>query len=277
MRTAPMVYKSNALVEAAYRLSVYEQRIILTAITKVPRGQPVTDEVMYSVSIADIVGATGVTVNSTYGQLKEAALRLKRREVQLTEQPNGKGRTPKVLAVNWVQTVAYRDGEGTVEIRFNRDMLPYLTELSEQFTKYALADVMKLDTAYAIRLYELLMQWSSIGKREIAVEDFRRLLQLEDRYPVVKDLRRWVLEPAVDQINEHTPLKVNWEQRKTGRRISHLMFTFGPKEPAKLPRPRKYSPWSDPEIIKREARPGETTEQVRARLREEYEQKARQK
>ncbi|MBM1207283.1 replication initiation protein, partial [Pseudomonas fragi] len=49
-----MVYKSNALVEAAYRLSVQEQRIVLACISQVKRSEPVTDEVMYSVTAEDI-------------------------------------------------------------------------------------------------------------------------------------------------------------------------------------------------------------------------------
>lgn len=45
-----MVYKSNSLVEASYRLSVAEQRILLACISQVRRGETITDEIMYSVS-----------------------------------------------------------------------------------------------------------------------------------------------------------------------------------------------------------------------------------
>ncbi|MQT78428.1 RepB family plasmid replication initiator protein, partial [Pseudomonas helleri] len=93
-----------------------------------------------------------------------------------------------------------------VELRFSKDMLPYLTELSREFTKYALADVVRMDSSHAIRLYELLMQWDSTGERVIAVADLRHWLQLEERYPLTADLRRWVIEPAIAQINEHSPL-----------------------------------------------------------------------
>lgn len=87
-----MVYKSNALVEAAYRLSVQEQRIVLACISQVKRNEPVTDEVMYSVTAEEIATMAGVPIESSYNQLKEAALRLKRREVRLTQEPNGKGK-----------------------------------------------------------------------------------------------------------------------------------------------------------------------------------------
>lgn len=273
METAPMVYKSNALVEAAYRLSVQEQRILLACISQVRRDEAVTDEVLYSVRAADLAKLSGTAVEAAYSELKTAALRLKRREVRLTQEPNGKGKKPKVMITGWVQTIFYIEGEGRVELRFTKDMLPYLTELTRQFTKYALADVAKMDSAYGIRLYELLMQWDSQGQREIEIEQLREWLQLEGRYPSIKDFKLRVLEPAVAQVNEHSPLQVAWAQRKTGRRVSHLLFTFSPKKPIKPPRqvsakpaaPRKRSGLSDTEIAAK-ALPGESWEAARARL-----------
>lgn len=211
----------------------------------------------------------GVPIESSYNQLKEAALRLKRREVRLTQEPNGKGKRPSVMITGWVQTIIYREGEGRVELRLTKDMLPYLTELTKQFTKYALADVAKMDSTHAIRLYELLMQWDSIGQREIEIDQLRKWFQLEGRYPSIKDFKLRVLDPAVTQINEHSPLQVEWAQRKTGRKVTHLLLSFGPKKPAKAvgkaPAKRKAGKISDAEIAK-QARPGETWEAARARL-----------
>lgn len=273
MDRPPMVYKSNALVEAAYRLSVQEQRIVLACISQVRRDEEVTDEVLYSVRAADLAQLSGTAVEAAYSELKAAALRLKRREVRLTQEPNGKGKKPKIMITGWVQTIFYIEGEGRVELRFTKDMLPYLTELTRQFTKYALADVAKMESTYAIRLYELLMQWDSLGSREIELEQLREWLQLEGRYPSIKDFKKWVLDPAVAQINEHSPLTVEWAQRKTGRKVTHLLFTFGPKKPAKAPRKapgvaqakRKAGKLTDADIA-RLALPGESWEAARTRL-----------
>lgn len=232
MEAALMIYKSNALVEAAYRLTVQEQRILLACISQVRHDEVVTDEVLYSVRAADLAKLSGTAVEAAYSELKAAALRLKRREVRVTQEPNGEGKKPKVMITGWVQTIFYIEGEGRVELRFTKDMLPYLTELTRQFTKYSLADVAKMDSSHAIRLYELLMQWDTKGQREISIEDLRKWLQLEGRYPLMAEFRRWVIEPAVTQINEHSPISVSWTQRKTGRKITHLQFTFGPKQTA---------------------------------------------
>jgi plasmid replication initiation protein len=228
----PLVYKSNVLVEASYRLSVYEQRIVLGCIAQVRRDEPLTDQHLYTVSAQQIAKDAGVSVDRAYQHLKTASERLFRREVTLHEDPNGKG-GGKVRLTRWVQTVEYRESEGMVALRFGTDMVPYLSQLTEQFTRYALADVAHMDSAHAIRLYELLCQWRNAGQREVSVEWLREAFQLQGKYPAIKDFKRWVIEPAVEQVNKHSPLWVKWSQRKTGRRVSHLVFTFGEKTGSK--------------------------------------------
>lgn len=236
----PLVYKSNALIEASYRLSVYEQRILLGCISQVRRDAPLTDQALYTVSAQQIADMTGTKLGTAYQNLKSAAERLYRREVTLHEAPNGTGRA-KTRLTRWVQTVEYQEAEGMVALRFGTDMVPYLSQLTEQFTRYALADVAKMDSAYGIRLYELLCQWRGAGRREVEMDWLRGAFQLEGRYGRLADFKRWVIEPAVEQVNEHSPMWVKWAQRKTGRRVTHLAFTFGEKpseKPAKAQKPK---------------------------------------
>ncbi|MFX7291334.1 RepB family plasmid replication initiator protein, partial [Acinetobacter baumannii] len=64
----------------------------------------------------------------------------------------------------WVSQIAYNDNEATVDLIFAPAVVPFITRLEEQFTKYELQQVSSLSSAYAIRLYELLIQWRSTGK-----------------------------------------------------------------------------------------------------------------
>lgn len=278
----PQVYKSNSLIEAQYRLSVAEQRIMLACISQVRRDQPITDDVLYSVGAAEIAAMSGTSTKQAYRELEKAALRLKRREVRLFEEPNGQGRKRKVMLTGWVQTIIYVEEEGRVELRFTKDMLPYLTELSEQFTRYALADVAAMSSAHAIRLYELLCQWRDTGERVVSVEWLREAFQLEGKYPAIKDFKKRVIEPAVEQINEHSPLWVQWDQRKTGRRVSHFVFKFGEKAGEKAsgkqrktkakkqpPSGNQHSVYGIPsEVIAKYARPGDSWEDAALRALE---------
>jgi plasmid replication initiation protein len=266
-----LIVKSNHIIEASYRLSVAEQRVILSAISQVRRDQPVTDAVLYSVTAAELAELCGTDPKTAYRDLQSAAERLQTRRVTLILEPDGITiRSKRRRVTCWVQSVDYIDQEGRIELRFGKDILPYLTGLQREFTRYALSDVAKMTSAYGIRLYELLAQWPE-GHREVAVEDLRRWLQLEDRYPLMADLRRWVLEPAVAQINEFSPLNVVCSQRKTGRRVTHIVFDYARKDtPPRNAKgaakaPAKRGKLTDADIA-RQARPGESWEDARRRL-----------
>lgn len=282
----PQVYKSNALIEASYRLTPSEQRIMLVCISQVRRDQPITDEVLYSVSVDDYSSLVGTESHSVYKELGDAALRLKRREIWLTERPNGDGSREKTLVTGWVQSICYLKSEGRVELRFTKDMLPYLTQLTEQFTRYALEDIASMTSAHAMRLYELLCQWRGTGEREVSVKWLRDAFLLEAKYPAIKDFKKRVVEPAVAQINEHSPMWVKWDQRKTGRRVSHLVFTFGDKaskkpqasanqkrQPKKEASPQGALFGIPRAIIEQNAKPGESYDDAALRLLNESKRK----
>jgi plasmid replication initiation protein len=269
------VYKSNALAEAGYRLSIQEQRIILAALSKIGRDDVVTDEVMYTVTAKSIAKLTGKEVDDTYTELKEAVIRLKRRDIKLSKKPNGEGNIKlknRVLITGWVQTIAYIDTEGCVEIRFSKDILPYLSQLKEQFLSYNIESVAKFGSSYGIRLYELLVQWKTTGIREIEISEFKKMLDIQDKYPSIKDLKRWVIDPALKDINNHSDFWVKQTQRKAGRNVTHFIFNFGLKSEIKtkkvLPKEPKILGVPKSEIEKK-ARKGESYEEAAQRIKSE--------
>ena len=226
------VYKSNALVESSYRLGVVEQRILLTCLSQLRKGQMLTDQQFYNVSVRDIGTLAESGSKSIYAELANAAKKLRQKGVFIAVQPNGGGPLKKVMETSWVQTCVYVESEGRIELRFNKDMIPYLSELQQQFTRYALDDVIRMTSAHGIRLFELLMQYLNFGKRDITVDEFRDWFRLEDAYLLTSDLRRKVVEPAVEQVNKYSSLVCKCETVKSGRKVTHFRFTFSMKRGA---------------------------------------------
>ncbi len=249
-----LVVKSNDLVEASYRLSVPEQRLVLTAISKVDRFRTISDQEKYEVTASELAQMSGCHVKTAYRDLQSACEQLFERRVMIYEDG-------KKTVTRWVQAVTY--SEGAAELRFSTPIAPYLTNLKAQFTQYCLSDVAKMSSAYAIRLYELLVQWNGAKSREVEIEWLREALQLEGKYSATKDFRARVIDMAVQQINEFSPLTVSYSQRKTGRRVTHLVFKFQSKVDKG---PKKPSPQLTPDYITANARPGETWEQATERL-----------
>ena len=54
-----------------------------------------------------------------------------------------------------------------------------------------------------------------------------------DKYPLTADLKRWVIDTAVDEINEKSPYSVKYKLVKKGRKYTHLELNFKTKEEPK--------------------------------------------
>ncbi|WP_171250975.1 replication initiation protein RepM [Acinetobacter baumannii] len=215
------VVKSNQVIEASYQLSAVEQRIVLAAISRIPKNQPITDDELYPVSV-DELKQLGVHEKTAYRDLKEGINRLYERSINLSIDD-------KSIKMRWVQEIQFLDSQSVIGIRFSNPILPFISNLSREFTKYALSDIAGINSGYGIRIYELLVQYRQIGKREISVESLRTMLELGKKYPLFADFKKRVIDTAIDQINEYSPLKVTYEQKKTGRKVTHIIFSFKEK------------------------------------------------
>ncbi|WP_436906239.1 replication initiation protein RepM [Acinetobacter johnsonii] len=218
------VVKSNQVIEASYQLSAVEQRIVLAAISRIPKNQPITDDELYPVSVNELK-QLGVHEKTAYRDLKEGINRLYERSINLSIDD-------KSIKMRWVQEIQFLDSQSVIGIRFSKPILPFISNLSREFTKYALSDIAGINSGYGIRIYELLVQYRQIGKREISVENLRTMLELGKKYPLFADFKKRVIDTAVDQINECSPLKVTYEQKKTGRKVTHILFAFKEKTKA---------------------------------------------
>lgn len=215
------IVKSNQVIEASYQLSAVEQRIVLAAISRIPKSQPITDDELYPVSVSELQ-LLGVHEKTAYRDLKEGINRLYERSINLSIDD-------KSIKMRWVQEIQFLDSQSIIGIRFSKPILPFISNLSREFTKYALSDIAGINSGYGIRIYELLVQYRQIGKREISVESLRSMLELGKKYPLFADFKKRVIDTAVDQINECSPLSVSYEQKKTGRKVTHILFSFKEK------------------------------------------------
>ncbi|MFA5633432.1 MAG: replication initiation protein RepM [Porticoccaceae bacterium] len=228
-----VVKKDNALVRAAYTLSLAEHRLILLAVADAA-GKPdmLKDMTVYAEQYAD---RFKVTRQAAYMALGEASRQLFERRFSY-DRLSSKGRPRKVVS-RWIQRIEYGESEGLVKLRFADDVIPLLTDLQRRFTYYSLGQVAGLTSTYAVRLYELLIAWRSTGKTPVfEVADFRQHLGIEpDEYPRMTDFKRRALDVAIKQVNEHTDITAEYEQHKRGRTITGFSFTFTLKNPGRDP------------------------------------------
>jgi plasmid replication initiation protein len=276
-----LIVKDNALIDASYSLDVTEQRLILLSIIEAREaGRGITADGFLEIHASSYMNQFKVEKHAAYEALSNACKSLFRRyfTYQDTEPKTGKSR---LVESRWVSKVAYIKDAAMVQICFAPDVIPLITRLESNFTSYEIQQISSLSSAYAIRLYELLIKWRSLGQTPlINIADFRKQLGVEiDEYQRMGAFKERVLNLAMQQINEHTDILIDYEQHKAGRVITGFSFTFTQKKQQKdvTPKTQKAKPkptedlntlLQDKKFLEKHARAGESWEDVRSRLKQ---------
>jgi plasmid replication initiation protein len=269
------VYKSNKVIEAGYKLSLNEQRLILMSIAKVNSSKPLSSLDRFEVTAKEFAEKFDISEDKAYQTLKEVSEQLFERYVVI-DNPDPDTPTLKYTKTRWISSIDYLPELGKVSMYFAQKMLPYLSELKGNFTFYQLEHIGAMSSIYAIRLYELLMQWKTTGNREVEIDWLKKQFELDASYDRMFDLKKRVIDPAVNDINTHSNYQVSWTQRKTGRQVTHLTFTFFEKQPLTPEKPKRVTKLKEKMYggvpkseIDKVARTGESYEDAAARINRE--------
>ncbi|NLP52046.1 replication initiation protein [Bacillus sp. RO1] len=211
------VTKSNQLIEATYKLSLQEQRILLVLASKV---QPSDEELKaYKFRVQDFMDIVGTKPGTGYySHIRQVVSDLQTKTLTIKQ-------GTKTMVANWLITAIYEDNEGSILLKFNPDLKHLFLNLKEKFTSYQLENVIKLQSIYSIRIYELLKQYLSIGKRHFTIEELRTYLAIEEgKYKQYGHFKSKVLNVAMEELKVKTDLSFTFEEHKTGRKVTSITF-----------------------------------------------------
>ena len=210
-----LVTKSNKLIEANYKLGVVEQKIILYLASNIQPND--SDFKTYTLPIKEFTNLLGLKGNPKYKELRQITKELMQKvfEIRINK---------KVIQVSWLSFVAYNETEGTIDLRFDPFLRPYLLQLKKEFTSYKLENVVKLKSSYSIRIYELLKQYEKFHERTFLLKDLRSMLGAEGIYPAYGNFKQRVLVPAQKELNKKTDISFEIEEIKVGRRVRKVCF-----------------------------------------------------
>ena len=230
------VFKSNHVIEASYRLTLSEQRLVLMCIQRIKKGQKVTAETPFEVTAADFADMFSISVDRAYVALQDVADKLYERSITI-HQPDPEHPKLSKTTTRWISQKDYFDSEGKMRVYFSPKVIKYISLLEGNFTRYNLEHIAGMGSVYGIRFYELMKSWlfgDSKNTKKVEINDLKDILDLKDKkgnyqYPSIKDFKLYVLDKAMDDINEHSDLSASYETEKTGRKITHFNFSFGVK------------------------------------------------
>lgn len=255
-----LVVKSNHVIEASYRLTLSEQRLILLCVQKIKKGQSLLETDGFTIAASEFSEMFGISADRSYSELQTVAHRLYERSV-IIHQPDPDKPKLNSTRTRWVSAIDYMDSTGCITLHFATKMLPYISMLEGGFTRYNLEHIAQMKSSYGIRFYEFFKCWIfdlEKGKKELSIEELKDILDLSEKYKSIKDFKLYVIDKAISDINQFSDLKASYQSKKTGRKITHIEFQFSLKKR----RTKKVTQ----DYIKQHAQPGETYDQAKQRL-----------
>lgn len=276
-----LVVKSNRIIEASYKLTMGEQRLILLCIRQIKKDQEIVggkskkkkkliEATEFSVHAEDFADMFEISQKRAYTELQIVADRLYDRSV-IIHNPYVENPAISALKTRWISAIEYMPKEGRVTLSFAKKMIPYISKLEGGFTRYNLQNIADMNSVYGIRFYEFFKCWlfgSTKKTKRVSLDELKEKLQLTGKYPSIKDFKLYVLDKALQDINNFSDLGAKYKALKTGRKITHIEFDFWVKNKKKDSPQETKTVKIDNSYIEKHARPGETYEQAAKRLRE---------
>lgn len=222
------VRKANELIQKSrFSLSLQQQKIILYLISQI---SPQDEEFkQYEFSIPEFCRVCGIETESgkNYSDLKSAIKDIRDKSIWVT-MPDG---LESLIA--WIEKAKINPGSGSVTIRLDDDMKPFLLQLRENYTQYELIFTLHFKSKYTIRLYELIKSIHyhemKAYTRKYGVDELKKLLDAEI-YTEYRNFKQRVLTPSIKEINTYSDKVVTMEEIKRGRKVLAIEFTIASKD-----------------------------------------------
>jgi plasmid replication initiation protein len=242
-----LITKDNILVEhAGYRLSVNEQLVLLTLISKISPED--VDFKPYIFKISELYELLGFKKESRAVKRRSIKKILKSLhsnviEIVTSDRPGFEGREIMMLS-SWIIAPVVDWDLDTVSLKVSDVLRPYLLDLKERYTQYRLDEFKryKFSSEYSLRFLEFcknheprsdfnngILKNRYVNIREYEIAELRFLLKIPEKiYYRVHDFKKRILEPAQRDINAKTSSCFEFEMIKTGRSMTHVrMLIYG--------------------------------------------------
>lgn len=242
------VVEHNDLISSVAKMDKTPLKIFELAVSCIDTENPPKDNIVY-LSKSELFSFFDVSDNDKHSRFKHAIGKMQEQAFFNVRQVTDKGVDfERIVPIPYIKWNDYND---EVVIRFDVAIMPYLIELKQNFTQYALSDVMELNSKYSIILYKWLsMNYNQFehykvsgGRREeqieryrnplISVQELRTITDTTTEYKLFTNFSKFVLDKPIQEINEHTHFNISYEKIKRGRTIDSIQFFISKKKIAR--------------------------------------------
>lgn len=211
------VVKANKLIEMPYPRNLQAIKATALCIALV-NSTDISFRESYSLSFRQVAYFLGITKSHNYkAQIERAFIEANKPTYRLSK---------NVIAKLWA-SINFRD-DGYIDFEFSRHLKKYLINLKKNFTEYQLYNILVLNSKHSARIYEVLKMWRHRKTAPVVtLDDLREMLAIRG-YARYTDFKRYVLEPARNDLYSYTDIGFNYQEIKgrTGKAIRAVRFSI---------------------------------------------------
>ena len=188
------------LTMAKHNLDIHQLRIVSRIVNKLQplmskkiEHEEVPPDAWVSVNVAELI----IGNNTKY--LRDALDGLMKKIVRILHFLPEEN-TYLEIGLPMIQMYKYKHGTGLVKLKIGGPLLPQLLDLARGYTRYSLPVAFQTSSANVYKLYQYLSHYTD---REIILcylVTLREFLQIQGKYKLPSDIKRWILEPAMKEL-----------------------------------------------------------------------------
>jgi len=219
MPKALIIRKANDLIEARYKLTLIQQRLILYLNAQVKAWDK--DFTEYSISVTDFCEFLDIDPSNMYSQFTQISKELISKTLTISKDN-------QTIITAWLSAAIYDADKGLIRLEFSPKLRDFLLDLNEKYTKYSFDDVKRLKSTYSYRIYELLKQYYNrkIKERTLSVDELKEMFQIKDIYANYADFKRKVILVAQNELFEKADICFDFEEIKKSRKVIQIRFVI---------------------------------------------------
>lgn len=216
---------ANEFISAQYKLTLLEFKAFLAITTVYDQRNSKDFYNILKFQFQDLAKSIGLNRETGYTkklekiltQLSDAKMRIQKRYDEDEEKEQW-------IVGHFLSSIEAM-GDGSVELIFDPKLIKYFTGLTERYTYLEIQTLLTFSSIYSIRIFNLLKQHKARTKT-FNIEKLKEMLLITNKYKNFSDFKRYVIEPAIKDINEHSTMKVSYETDGTrGKKVSEITFT----------------------------------------------------
>lgn len=241
-----LIVQSNDLITAKYELDIDGFRALTLFLSKVNQRLENPGWVLFTSN--DFQNTFDINKKNVWRCMKNAVSSLSKSQITF-HITNGNKESFTVL--NWLSGYKYESGGRGLKLKLNPELDPFLFNIRNNFSWCFLNAITSVKTVISFRIYMYILSHKNHPKCkrngyfevDISLDDFRSLFPESSKR--FNNLRKYTIEPSIQDINENTDISVHWQPITHGRTVVGMRFgcveekatTTKPKRPRLAKRP----------------------------------------